>query len=453
MKTTYLLIITLIIITGNYKSGLAQTTLTLPKDAPGTPGNPVTVPVNVKGISNLVGFQFTIDYDKEKLNYVSISNWATGISGVTVSTPQEGKITFVYADPNLKINITDGKFFDINFTVKDGTSGSAVLVWSDNPTVKSLINYDLEEISCNYVNGSVKMRSSCVAPAAPVVGTISANNVVLNELPSSGTWTITRTPGNNTYSGSGTSYNVTQLNPGSYTFTVTNTSGCTSLPSSLVVIGSQSATLTIGTAVISSENNVSVPVNAEKIADMVGFQFTVDYDKEKLNYVNISNWATGISGVTVSTPQEGKITFVYADPNLKINITDGKFFDINFTVKDGVSGSVRVAWSDSPTAKSLINYDLEEISCTYESLATRLNAISELQFQIYPNPFGNYIIIENYEKVKWLKIANVLGQTVIETEVPKYFTNTEKLSDGVYFITLFGKEDVLKSVKMIKNSR
>ncbi len=32
------------------------------------------------------------------------------------------------------INITSGKFFDLNFTVLNGTSGSAAITWSDNPT-------------------------------------------------------------------------------------------------------------------------------------------------------------------------------------------------------------------------------------------------------------------------------------------------------------------------------
>lgn len=75
------------------------------------------------------------------------------------------------------------------------------------------------------------------------------------------------------------------------------------------------------------------------------------------------------------------------------------------------------------------------------------------EINCYPNPFGNFIRIENHEKVTRLKITNVLGQTVIDSENPQHFTNTEKLTDGVYFITLFGKDDVSKSVKMIKNSR
>jgi hypothetical protein len=453
MKTLYSLLLFLAIVIGSFNQGSAQVTLTLPADIPAAPGNAVTVPVNAKGINNMVGFQFTIEYEKTKLNFVNISNWATGITGVTASTPEEGKITFVYADPNLKINIADGKFFDINFSVKDGTSGSANLAWSDNPTAKSLINYDLEEINCNYIDGSVKIRSSCDAPSAPVVGTISNNSVVLNGLPTTGEWTITRTPGNTNYTGTGTSFTVTQLNVGSYNFTVTNSSGCTSPVSATAVIGSQSAILTIGAADTFSGSNMSVTVSAKGISDMVGFQFTIEYEKTKLSFVNISNWATGITGVTVSTPEEGKITFVYADPNFKINIVEGKFFDINFKMKDGTSGSANLNWSDNPTAKSLINYDLEEIGCMYESLSTNLKVIMGSNIQIYPNPFGNYVMFENHELVSRMRITNVKGQTVIESEDPKHFINTEELIDGVYFITLLGKDDVLKSVKMIKISR
>jgi hypothetical protein len=89
-------------------------------------------------------------------------------------------------------------------------------------------------------------------------------------------------------------------------------------------------------------------------------------------------------------------------------------------------------------------------------VTTGLDGISNKKFteiNCYPNPFGKYIMIDNHEKVSRIKITNVLGQNVLDSENPGHFTNTEKLIDGIYFITLFGKDDVLKSVKMIKNSR
>jgi hypothetical protein len=43
-----------------------------------------------------------------------------------------------------------------------------------------------------------------------------------------GTWTLTLTPGNLTNSGTGTTKTISDLAPGIYSFTVTNSAGCTS---------------------------------------------------------------------------------------------------------------------------------------------------------------------------------------------------------------------------------
>ena len=91
----------------------------------------------------------------------------------------------------------------------------------------------------------------CSIPPAPIIGTISqpdcnvANgSVVLNGLPSTGTWTIFRNPGGISTEGNGTTTTITNLPEGNYTFTVTNSSGCTSLPSAAVTINAQPLTPT-----------------------------------------------------------------------------------------------------------------------------------------------------------------------------------------------------------------
>lgn len=81
-------------------------------------------------------------------------------------------------------------------------------------------------------------------PAAPVVGTItppscgsSTGSVALSGLPASGSWTLTRSPGGATTTGSGTSTTVTGIPGGAtYTYTVTNSFGCTSVASGNVVM-------------------------------------------------------------------------------------------------------------------------------------------------------------------------------------------------------------------------
>ncbi len=79
-------------------------------------------------------------------------------------------------------------------------------------------------------------------PSAPVIGTITqptasvpTGSVVLNGLPS-GSWLLNRLPENVTTPGTTTSYTVSGLPGGAYTFTVRNASLCTSVPSAEIRI-------------------------------------------------------------------------------------------------------------------------------------------------------------------------------------------------------------------------
>ncbi|MGA2407183.1 MAG: gliding motility-associated C-terminal domain-containing protein [Bacteroidales bacterium] len=98
-------------------------------------------------------------------------------------------------------------------------------------------------------SANVVINASSSAPAAPVVGTItrptcivSTGSVLMTGLPSTGTWTLIRTPGGVTTTGSGTSITISNLSEGTYTYTVTNSAGCISPSSGNVVIPAQPAT-------------------------------------------------------------------------------------------------------------------------------------------------------------------------------------------------------------------
>jgi gliding motility-associated-like protein len=88
-------------------------------------------------------------------------------------------------------------------------------------------------------------------PDEPVIGNITSptcvlatGSVIINNLPSTGTWSLTRYPGTITTLGTGTSANIMGLAPGTYNFTVTNNFNCISAPSSNVVIPQQPPTPT-----------------------------------------------------------------------------------------------------------------------------------------------------------------------------------------------------------------
>ena len=95
-------------------------------------------------------------------------------------------------------------------------------------------------------SASVVINAQPSAPTAPTVGTITqptcalaTGSVILNGLPATGTWTLTRTPGATVTTGTGVTSTISGLAAGTYTYTVRNSSGCTSVASANVVINAQ----------------------------------------------------------------------------------------------------------------------------------------------------------------------------------------------------------------------
>jgi hypothetical protein len=95
-------------------------------------------------------------------------------------------------------------------------------------------------------SSNVVINTQPASLPAPTIGTttqptcsIATGSVVINGLPSTGNWTLTKSPGGTTTNGSGTSSTISGLINRTYTYTVTESSGCTSLPTANIVINSQ----------------------------------------------------------------------------------------------------------------------------------------------------------------------------------------------------------------------
>jgi gliding motility-associated-like protein len=121
--------------------------------------------------------------------------------------------------------------FDLTYTPSVADAGTDVVITftSDNPSgapcAASVVTYTLtvSSVPGTPVTGTVTQPVTCDA---------SSGSVVLSGLPASGTWTVN--PGNIT--GTGTTTTVTGLSGGTYNFTVTSASGCTSPATAPVVI-------------------------------------------------------------------------------------------------------------------------------------------------------------------------------------------------------------------------
>jgi len=74
-------------------------------------------------------------------------------------------------------------------------------------------------------------------------------------------------------------------------------------------------------------------------------------------------------------------------------------------------------------------------------------------FNIYPNPVHNVLYIDNLEHANRIEIYNVVGQRVRvirEVTGKKISIQTGDLNNGIYVISAFGENGVLKSMKFIK---
>ena len=319
-------------------------------------------------------------------------------------------------------------------TVPIGTNGGAYTIPCGTPTIMAFVD-DINRFPESDENNNQFSQTITVGiPSAPTVGTITqptytvaTGSVVLNGLPSTGTWTLTRTPGGTTTTGTGTSTTITGLVAGTYTYTVTNAAGCTSVASANVVI------------------------NVQPIADVIVYS---------LSY----NPATGIftcvvkNQGTVATPTGIDIGVAYFVDGVQRTwgLVAGPLA-AGATVTIGTNGGAYTVPCDTPTIMAYVddinrfpesnenNNQLEVIDpfpCLKNALISSLPATTTNEsssIKVYPNPVMDELIIEfngNNEKMNF-EILNSIGQVVFKGNLlERTVVQTSSFSSGVYVIKL-----------------
>ncbi|WP_319230482.1 PA14 domain-containing protein [Draconibacterium orientale] len=149
-------------------------------------------------------------------NVTGGGEYCAGDGGVAVGLDDsETGVTYeLYLNSSATGNTVSGTGAAISFG-NQSTAGTYTVVGTND--------IDACEVS---MNGSATVTENPV-PSAPTIGTVTqptcteaTGNVVLNGLPSSGTWIVTQNPGSTTTLGTGTSTTITGLAENDYTFTV-----------------------------------------------------------------------------------------------------------------------------------------------------------------------------------------------------------------------------------------
>ncbi len=224
-----------------------------PKSTPATPA--VTVVNNCNGTStlstNASGILLWNTGESTSLITVtspgtytvtSTANGCTSAAGSGIAAPKSAPATPV-------VTVTNNCGSSVLSTTATGT-----LLWNTGESTSSITVTTAGTYSVTATaNGCTSASGNGIAapkaiPATPTVGTIvqptcsvATGSVTLTGLPS-GSWTLTRNPGNVITTGATATTTISGLTAGSYTFSIKNTDGCSSVAAASVVINTRPAT-------------------------------------------------------------------------------------------------------------------------------------------------------------------------------------------------------------------
>lgn len=202
-------------------------------------------------------------------------------------------------------------------------------------------------------------------PSPPLIGSVvqphtgqSTGIVILNGLPSAGSWTMLRSPDNVVTSGTGVTNTISGLAPGTYKFRITNSAGCTS---------------------VYSDNLVIIPLNGNPLVVVtnpapVCFPSTVDITDPKITLGSTSN-----------------LTFTYWKD------ADGKIFFSSPSVATAGTWYIRGMASDSA-------FDIQPVTVTVFHIPVA-KAGTDQVLSNQNETTMNAEVIQNYETGVWSEIS------------------------------------------------
>jgi hypothetical protein len=87
---------------------------------------------------------------------------------------------------------------------------------------------------------------------------------------------------------------------------------------------------------------------------------------------------------------------------------------------------------------------------TTGNFATNAYNLENSQFRVYPNPFNNYIIIENHKELSRVVLTNISGQKTLDIVNPGRKISTQNVATGIYYLSLIPKSGQIEFRKIIK---
>jgi hypothetical protein len=377
-----------------------------------------------------------------------------------------------------------------NWTINPGayTGNSSTFTLNSQPA--GTYNFTVtDNNSCISAVSPITIIAVPTTPTAPIVGTpsqpscsIPTGSVVLSGLPT-GTWTITKSPGGETYTATGSNYTVTNLTTGTYTFTVSNGTCSSSASSNVVINAAPSVTAPIVGLI--EQPTCSVATGSVTLSGLPSGSWTLTRLPDNVNFssnglsTTIPGLSTGIynyrvtdaNGCVSSNTTNIPINTQPATPVAPVANAQSFLVSDNATVANLVIVSAGTPnWYSSASGGTAINSaTLLTTGIYYASQTingcesqTRLliivqiilssNEFDKIKIVYYPNPVNNMLYIKAPIEVTNVKIYNLLGQKMLQQKFNsnEIQINMSDFSSGTYFVTV-ESDDKTKTIKILKD--
>ncbi len=341
-----------------------------------------------------------------------------------------------------------------------GTTG-AIASLTANTTYTFTVTNSLGCTSA--ASGNAVINAAPTIPTAPVIGTItqpncatSTGSVALSGLPSSGTWTLIASPGGLTNSTTGTTYTFTGLDgTNTYTFSVTNSVGCTSVASAGATITASASAPAIttqpsGLAQNYCNGSTATTLTVGETTGTYRVTATDQYGCTSSTFRTVSANCPMPTGMA-STPLARSCTVRWTAPGcvydykvqlslhnsttyiLRPNATATTYTFTGLTPNTTYDWSVRTDCNGTSTFFS--NFCATQ---TFTTPAVRLEedyGYAFEDFKVYPNPANERVIVSfnsNRESSYTVKIYDFMSRIV------KYETNASLPGNNLKEISLDG---------------
>ncbi len=141
------------------------------------------------------------------------------------------------------------------------------------------------------------------------------------------------------------------------------------------------------------------------------------------------------------------------------NMISGKVVTVNYTTLNGLDKGARYyVLVDATAVTDLagnVFVGVSDVAAwtfkTGDKFVTKIDPNNSLEFKVYPNPFVEYVNVENTSLLSKIVVTNIAGQIVKEVVNPVSKIQLNELRSGIYFMSLYNTENVIvKTAKIVK---